>query len=85
MFNFTISRTSDAIRSISCNVLAGFALVSYKNGSTYTYTNVSKRAMLNLYFNRNMSLGFWVNDNLKENARVSYERAYRFAYNQTFA
>ena len=72
MFNFTVSRTSTAIKSITCNMFKGFALVTYKDGSTYAYSNVSKRAMLNLYFNRNMSLGFWANDNLIDNNRVDY-------------
>ena len=72
MFNFTVSRTSSAIRSITCSLLSGFVVVTYKNGSVYAYKNVSKRAIMNLYFNRNMSLGFWVNDNLIENGRVSF-------------
>ena len=72
MFNFTASRSSSAIRSITCSLLSGFVVVTYKNGAIYAYKNVSKRAILNLYFNPNMSLGFWVNDNLIENGRVSF-------------
>ena len=71
MFNFTVSRTSDAIVAINCQLINGFVLVSFKNGSVYAYTNVSKLAILNLYRNQNMSLGFWVNENCKAN-RVSY-------------
>ena len=78
MFNFTISRTSSAISSITCNLVTSRVLVTYKTGQTYLYTNVSKRALTNLYFNRNMSLGFWVNDNLKENNRVDYRNVGRF-------
>jgi hypothetical protein len=85
MFNFTITRTSDAIVAINCQLLAGFVLVTFKNGSTYAYSNVSKRAIMNLYFNRNISLGFWVNDNLVGNERVNYANVYRFVYNNTFA
>ena len=85
MFNFTVSRSSDAIELISCNLITGFVLVTYKSGNTYAYNNVSKRAILNLYFNKNMSLGFWVNENLIRNNRVSYAHVYRFVYNQTFA
>ena len=64
MFNFTIIRSSAAVAAIHCDVLNGMALVSYKNGSVYAYSNVSRRAMMNLKFNPNLSLGFWVNANL---------------------
>jgi hypothetical protein len=64
MFNFTIIRSSSAIAAIHCDVLNGLALVTYKNGNVYAYSNVSRRAMLNLKFNPNLSLGFWVNSNL---------------------
>ena len=64
MFNFTIIRSSAAISAIHCDVLNGMALVSYKNGSVYAYSNVSRRAMMNLKFNPSISLGFWVNSNL---------------------
>ena len=46
------------------------ATVTFKNGSTYHYENVSRRAMLNLMLNKNMSLGFWVNTNLVNNSRT---------------
>lgn len=38
--------------------------VAYRKGNIYEYTCVSRRAILNLLLNPNMSLGFWVNDNL---------------------
>ena len=85
MFNFTVSRSSDAIEQINCQLLAGFVLVTFKNGSTYAYSNVSKRAILNLYLNQNMSLGFWVNENCVNASKVKYANVYRFVYNQTFA
>ena len=72
MFNFTVSRTSNAIRSITCSLLSGFVVVTYKNGSIYAYKNVSKRAIMNLNLNRNMSLGFWVNENCINSERVAY-------------
>ena len=77
MFNFTVSRSSDAIKAINCQLLDGFVLVTFKNGSTYAYHNVSKRAILNLWFdytytNENISLGFWVNNNCVNANRVSY-------------
>ena len=64
MFNFSIFRSSTAISAIHCDVLNGLALVSFKNGNVYAYSNVSRRAMMNLKFNSNISLGFWVNNNL---------------------
>ena len=64
MFNFTIIRSSSAVAAIHCDVLQGLALVSFKNGNVYAYSNVSRRAMLNLKFNPSISLGFWVNSNL---------------------
>lgn len=60
----TISaRTSSAIDSIAVSIVYGTASVQFTNGSTYLYTNVSRRAILNLLLNDNMSLGFWVNAN----------------------
>ena len=64
MFNFTIIRSSSAISAIHCDVLNGMALVSFKNGNVYAYSCVSRKAMLNLKFNKTISLGFWVNNNL---------------------
>ena len=85
MFNFTIIRSSSAIAAIHCDVLQGLALVSYKNGNVYAYSNVSRRAMLNLKFNPNLSLGFWVNENCINATNVKYADVYRFVYNRTFA
>ena len=42
-----------------------------KDGSYYTYTNVSRRAILNLNLNPNMSLGMWFNNNLEKAERVN--------------
>ena len=67
---FTIFRSSDAIDNISVSPILGVALVEYSNGYSYEYTNVSRRAILNLECNPNMSLGFWVNDNIINSARV---------------
>ena len=77
MFNFTITRSSDAIAAINCQLRNGFVLVSFKNGKTYAYKNVSKRAILMLWLdyaftNENISLGFWVNNNCVNPSRVNY-------------
>ncbi len=70
---FTIFRHSDAIDSMQVSPILGVVLVEYSNGLSYEYTHVSRRAILNLMANPNMSLGFWVNDNCKEHKRVKYQ------------
>jgi hypothetical protein len=60
----TIIRSSSAVRSIVIDILKGECFVHYKNGSVYDYSNVSRRAMINLLLNKNISLGFWINENL---------------------
>ena len=67
---FNIFRSSDAIDYIVTDLLLGRVNVKFANGHWYRYTNVSRRAILNLECNPNMSLGFWVNDNIINNARV---------------
>ena len=62
---FTISpRSSSFVRQIDVNPFNGEVNVVYKNNTRYEYDGVSRRAILNLMFNKNMSLGFWVNENL---------------------
>ena len=57
-------RSSSCVKDIFVNVLSGVVDVLYKNGKIYRYYGVSKRAILNLVFQKNMSLGLWINDNL---------------------
>ena len=64
-------RTSNAIKRLEVDMLKQRARVTFKDGSgVYEYANVSKRAIANVLFNPNISLGFWVNNNLVNN----YER-----------
>ena len=75
MFNMFIevpSRTSTAVRSLKVDALASQAVVEFNTGYIYAYGNVSKRAILNVLFNPDISLGFWVNHNL-----VNAERTYQ--------
>ena len=77
MFNMLIqvpSRTSTAVRTLKVDALAGQAFVEFTSGYTYAYGNVSKRAILNVLFNPDISLGFWVNRNL-----VNAERTYQLS------
>lgn len=73
MFSFNVAnRSSDAISCLLVDPIRGTACVEFTNGYSYAYTNVSRRAILNLIANPNMSLGFWVNANL-----VNAKRCYR--------
>ena len=60
----TSYRSSEAVNYIATDLVRGTAHVQFKNGLWYGYTNVSRRAIANLRLQPNMSLGFWVNDNL---------------------
>jgi hypothetical protein len=65
LFSFNVvSRSSSAVNHIVTDLLAGKVFVEYKNGECYSYSNVSRRAILNLLLQNNLSLGFWVNENL---------------------
>jgi hypothetical protein len=74
MFNNFIAvtnRTSDAVYQLLVNPFYGTVLVEFRNGYSYQYSNVSRRAIANLLLNKNMSLGFWVNENCINAARTS--------------
>ena len=60
----TVKRPSAAVNNISTDLLNAEVCVEYTNGEIYVYTNVSRKAILNLLLQDNMSLGFWVNHNL---------------------
>ena len=85
MFNMLIqvpSRTSTAVRTLKVDALAGQAYVEFKSGYTYAYGNVSKRAILNVLFNPDVSLGFWVNHNLVNTERTYLLNGDEFDYKQ---
>ena len=67
---FNIFRSSDAIDSMQVSPILGVVLVEFSNGYSYEYTNVSRRAILNLMCNPNMSLGFWINANCVDAKRT---------------
>ena len=60
-----VCRSSAVAHWIDADVISGTCTVSYKNSGTYTYTNVSRRALFNLINNENASLGFFINNSLK--------------------
>lgn len=71
MFTFILSmfiqipcRTSDCVEVMYVDPIRAIVQVAYAKGDIYEYTHVSRRAIINLLMNPNMSLGFWVNHNL---------------------
>jgi len=55
---------SDCADYIIANVKDATAVVYYKNGGVYKYQNVSRRALIKLIMQPNISLGRWINDAL---------------------
>ena len=82
MFITVPNRTSTAIESLQVDGLNSQAYVTFKNGNSYAYGNVSKRAILNVLFNPDVSLGFWVNNNLLKSDRVSILNGDEFDYSK---
>ena len=64
LFNNTVVRHghSDCADRIVVNVMDANCIVYYTNGSVYLYQGVSRRALINLVLNDNISLGRWIND-----------------------
>ena len=63
-------RSSSCVRKLHVDALAGTALVEFKETGHYEYENVSRRAIINVLFNPDVSLGFWVNHNLVQSERA---------------
>ena len=64
-------QSSSFISYIRTDVLRGTCDVQLKDGKFYTYYNVSRRALLNLEFNKSISLGFWFNRNCVNSTATS--------------
>ena len=80
MFSTTASvRSSDAVYFMTANPFTGVVNVTFKGGRSYKYTGVSRRAIINLLANPNMSLGFWVNANCVNSNRASVDFRYAIA------
>ena len=82
MFLNVTNRTSTAIQDLQVDGLNSQAIVTFKNGNTYVYGNVSKRAILNVMFNPDVSLGFWVNNNLVKSERATVLNSEQFDYSK---
>ena len=63
-------RSSSAIKSLEVDALNSKSLCTFTNGRCYEYENVSKRAIINVLFNPDVSLGCWVNNNLVNTERT---------------
>ena len=69
--NLSTLRYNSTCADIAADVINGTCTVMFKNSNTvYRYYNVSRRALLNLCNQPNMSVGFWINRNLIDNPRV---------------
>ncbi len=85
MFLNVTNRTSTAIKDLQVDGLNSQAIVTFKNGNTYVYGNVSKRAILNVLFNPDVSLGFWVNNNLVKSDRATVLNGDEFDYTKLYS
>ena len=67
MFIIPNQRTSEAIEAIKVDPVLGTVITRFRvNGYEYKYSNVSRLAIINLLMQPNMSLGFWVYNNLSK-------------------
>ena len=80
MFLTINNRTSSAIEDLQVDALSKQAIVTFSGGDTYAYGNVSTRAILNVLFNPDVSLGFWVNNNLIKSDRTELLNGDQFDY-----
>ena len=80
MFVNVTNRTSTAIEDLQVDALSKQAIVTFSGGDTYAYGNVSTRAILNVLFNPDVSLGFWVNNNLTQSDRAYVLNGDEFDY-----
>ena len=64
-------RFNSSCADICVNFKRGSATVMFKNSNkVYRYFNVSRRAILNFIMQPNISVGFWINENLINAKRV---------------
>ena len=80
MFITVPNRTSTAIEELKVDALNQQAFVTFTNGNSYAYGNVSRRAIINVLFNPDVSLGFWVNNNLVQSERATVLNHNEFDY-----
>ena len=74
------TQTSSFVDYICSDLLRGRVTVYLKGGNRNQYTNVSRRAILNLQLQPNISLGFWFNHNIINDVRVNAHRSFLMNY-----
>ena len=85
MFVIPNPRTSEAVEAIKVDPIRVIVVVRFRvNGYEYKYSNVDRLSIINLLLNDNMSLGFWVYNNLSKVAtrELSYLRGNTVATGQ---
>ena len=78
LFSIVI-RSSDAVDYIAANPFTGVVRVLFNSGHSYQFNNVSRRAIVNLLNQPNMSLGFWINENCVNSTRAMSRHRYTYA------
>ena len=64
-------RYNSSCANICVDFKRGTAVVMFNNSNkVYRYFNVSRRAIFNFIMQPNMSVGFWINENLLNAKRV---------------
>jgi len=58
----TPERNSSAIAKIQASIKYGTVIATFKNGNSYLYLGVSRRAITALKLMPTVSLGFWINE-----------------------
>ena len=66
----TFRDNSSAVECMSADALRGKVAVKFSDDKFYVYFNVSRRAIFNFIMQPNMSVGFWINENLLNAKRV---------------
>ena len=85
MFVIPNPRTSEAIEAIKVDPIRGIVVTRFRvNWYEYKYSKVDRLSIINLLLNDNMSLGFWVYNNLSKVAtrELSYLRGNTVATGQ---
>ena len=80
-----VQRSSTSISYIIVDFITGTCSVEFKSGYRYDYSNVSRRAILNLLKTENISLGFWVNNNCIKSARTKEQFVHAYTNIAVFA
>ena len=65
-----VCNNSDAIHYIIADIMTGSVTVEFNSGHIYKYHNVSRRAIFNLLNDKDVSMGFWVNNNCVNSERT---------------